>query len=99
MEQYKFKDATVSRYNGKITIFVKFDSPLSKECVHVAYYNSNDRVVDYIILPAAEGMNLDHMYVYGNDISNAAYAKIFVWDSLETLRPVSQIKRVEITSK
>lgn len=99
VEQYKFENATVSRYNGKITIFVKFDSPLSKECVHVAYYNSNDRVVDYIILPAAEGMNLDHMYVYGNDVSDAAYAKIFVWDSLETLRPVSQIKRVEITNK
>lgn len=99
VEQYKFENATVSRYNGKITIFVMSTVLCPKSACTLRYYNSNDRVVDYIILPAAEGVSLDHMYVYGNDVSDAAYAKIFVWDSLETLRPVSQIKRVEITSK
>lgn len=95
VEQFKFQDAGISTLNGKLTIFVKFDQPIDKECVHVAFYNENDRVVDYVIIPSFSS-NLDHIYLTCSDVSSATYAKVFVWDSLETLRPVSAIKKVEI---
>lgn len=88
-------DTALSVLNGKLVIYVDFDKALTNECVHMAFYNSDNRVVDYIIIPIIK--ETESIYTVTNDISSAAYAKVFVWDSLETLMPISPFEKVEIT--
>lgn len=95
VEVYVNTDTALTVLNGKLDIYVEFDKPLTNECVHVAFYNSNNVVVDYLIVPIIRDNTMNKDIVV-NDVSSAAYAKIFVWDSLDTLRPVSPIERVEI---
>ncbi len=92
-----FGDVVLQSLNGKLIIDVTFDKTLTKECLHMAFYDSNDTVVDYVVLPINRARN-DVYAVMTNGVANAKYAKIFVWDSLTTLRPVSPIKKVNITT-
>lgn len=86
--------SALNTINGKLVISVKFDTELLNECVHVAFYNSSNKVVDYMIIPITEKRN--DIYIVTNDVNSASYAKVFVWDSLETLRPVSPFEKVTI---
>lgn len=88
-----------NRINGKLVIKVDFDSALTNECVHVAFYNSSNSVVDYLVIPIVRtkaNEEIKSIYIVVNDISSASYAKVFVWDSLESCLPVSPFEKVEI---
>lgn len=88
-----------NRINGKLVIKVDFDSALTNECVHVAFYNSSNSVVDYLVIPIVrtkDNEEINSIYIVVNDISSASYAKVFVWDSLESCLPISPFEKVEI---
>ena len=88
-------DSKITVLNGKLVLDVKFDKELTYECVHIAFYNSSNKVVDYMIIPLTSTKK--DVYVVTNDVSSATYAKIFIWDSLESCLPVSKSERVTIT--
>lgn len=88
-----------NRVNGKLVIKVDFDTALTNECVHVAFYNSSNSVVDYLVIPIVKtkaNEEIKNIYIVVNDINSAAYAKVFVWDSLESCMPISPFEKVEI---
>ena len=88
-------DSNITVLNGKLVLDVKFDKELTYECVHIAFYNSANKVVDYMIIPLTSTKK--DIYVVTNDVASATYAKIFIWDSLESCMPVSKSERVSIS--
>ena len=81
--------------DNDLTFFINFNETLSSECVHIAFYNSSNKVIDYKIVPLS--IASDHAYIVTEDRPGASYVKIFVWDSLETCRPVSNVEKITIS--
>ncbi len=84
----------LQRVNGQLVIDVDFDKELTNEFVHIAFYSSSDKLVDYMVIPITEAKK--DIYVITDDTNSASYAKVFVWDSLSSCRPVSPIEKVVI---
>ena len=82
--------------DGKIIIRAKFSKNLTTECVHVAFYNLNGEVVEYMVVPLMGDSN-DNAYIVTKDIPNAVRAKLLVWDSITTAKPISDFVEIEIT--
>lgn len=75
--------------NGSLMLGVKFDQVLDGECVHMAFYNDANKVVNYYIVPVFAPLNNITLAVDADDVSSATYAKVFIWDSLDSCRPIS----------
>lgn len=84
----------LNRVDGQLVIDVNFDKELTNEFVHIAFYSSSDKLVDYMVIPITEAKK--DIYVITDDTNSASYAKVFVWDSLSSCRPVSPIEKVVI---
>ncbi len=83
-------------YNGSLVLGVKFDQTLNGECVHIAFYNDANQVVNYYIVPVFCAMDNITFVTDSDDIATATYAKVFIWDSLDSCRPVSAPETVSL---
>ncbi|MBO5370201.1 MAG: leucine-rich repeat domain-containing protein, partial [Clostridia bacterium] len=79
---------------GNIVIKAKTDKLITDQHLHVALYSSSSKLVDYILVPMDEAF--DRVNVVFKDNSEAAYAKVFLWETLTSLAPVTQAVSVEI---
>ncbi|MBQ8526693.1 MAG: leucine-rich repeat domain-containing protein [Clostridia bacterium] len=82
--------------NGYLLLKIKFDQPLDGECVHAALYDANGKVVNYFIFPVSGGINYMGIPIDIDYIFNATYAKVFIWDSMESCMPVSPAETIEL---
>lgn len=82
--------------NGSLILGVKFDSKLNGECVHIAFYDNSNQIVNYYIVPIFGEMDNINFAIDDDRIKTATKAKVFIWDSLDTCRPVSAPETVEL---
>lgn len=93
---YVSTNTHVMRNSHGFTLGAKFDQELNGECVHAAFYDVNGNVVNYIIFPIFGTMDNINMYVSDRDVSTAKYAKIFIWDSIDSCQPISEPETVQL---
>lgn len=96
VDLYVSTNTHVMRNNNGFTLGAKFDQELNGECVHAAFYDVNGNVVNYIIFPIFGTMDNINMYVSDRDVSTAKYAKIFIWDSIDSCQPISAPETVQL---
>ena len=89
-------NTNVIRNNYGFTLGVKFDQKLNGECVHAAFYDSDDKVVNYIIFPVFTTMDNINMFISHQEVPTATYAKVFIWDSIESCQPISAPETVAL---
>lgn len=82
--------------NGSLILGVKFDSKLNGECVHIAFYDNANQVVNYYIVPIFGEMDNINFAIDDDRIKTATRAKVFIWDSLDSCRPISAPETVEL---
>ena len=84
--------------NGSLMVTVAMDEPLRGECIHMAFYNDADEVVNYYIAPTLTSKSVNAMSVPipASSIGSATYLKVFIWDSLKTCKPVSPAEKIVI---
>ncbi|MBQ8636822.1 MAG: leucine-rich repeat domain-containing protein, partial [Clostridia bacterium] len=85
--------ATVTQ--GKIVLFIDADTAVVDECLHAAIYSADNELVDYMIIPPIN--SYQNIAVVFRDNADAAYAKVFVWDSAESMNPLATAEKVNIT--
>ncbi len=96
LEKYTI-DADASLVNGKIVIDITTNKPVTDQALHVALYNDATKLVDYIVVPLNKTYN--SFNVVFKDEQNSSFAKVFLWDGLESMTPVAQAKTVTIKNK
>ncbi|MBQ7900702.1 MAG: leucine-rich repeat protein [Clostridia bacterium] len=89
-------NSSAAFYNGSLVLGVKFGQTLDGECVHIAFYNDANQVVNYYIVPVFGKMDNINFAIDADDIASATYAKVFIWDSLESCMPVSSPEVVNL---
>lgn len=82
--------------NGSLILGVKFDTKLNGECVHIAFYDNSNQVVNYYIVPIFGEMDNINFAIDDDRIKTATRAKVFIWDGLDTCRPISAPETVEL---
>ncbi len=87
-------NASASLVNGKIVIDITTNKPVTDKALHVALYNDASKLVDYIIVPLAK--EYCSFNVVFRDEQNSSFAKVFLWDGLESMTPITQAERVTI---
>ena len=80
--------------NNKVVVNVKVSDKVKDKHLHIALYDSNNKQVDYIIVPTYEGF--DEINVVFADNKSAKSAKLFLWESLTSLTPISASVETEI---
>ncbi len=80
--------------DNKIIINVKISDKVKDKHLHVVLYDENKIIVDYIIVPTYDAF--DEINVVFNDHKTAKTAKIFLWESLTSLTPISSTFETEI---
>ncbi len=91
--------STAMLANGFLSVTVVMDEPISGECIHVAFYNSNDEIVNYCIAPTptSKTVNAIDIQIPASNVGSATYLKVFIWDGLKTCKPVSPAEKIIIT--
>ncbi len=87
--------STISQLNEKLVHYINFNKELCGELVHIAFYNSSNQIEDYIIVPILSPTPV--VYLVTDNKKDSQYAKIMVWDSLDNLKPVSDVETVQIS--
>ncbi|MGN0181578.1 MAG: hypothetical protein ACI4DP_04085 [Candidatus Ornithomonoglobus sp.] len=87
-------DSSASRINGNIVLTVSSNADISSKVLHAALYDNNNNLIDYIIVPAKISSNF--AYIIFDDNIKAAYAKVFLWDSLSSITPLVNSETVKI---
>ena len=80
--------------NGSLILGVKFDTKLNGECVHIAFYDNSNQIVNYYIVPIFGEMDNINFAIDDDRIKTATRAKVFIWDGLDTCRPISAPEEV-----
>lgn len=80
--------------NNKIIINVKVSDKVKDKHLHVVLYDENKIQTDYMIVPTYDAF--DEINVVFNDHKTAKTAKIFLWESLTSLTPISSTFETEI---
>ena len=81
--------------NGKIVIKAATDKLITDQHLHIALFNDESELVDYIIVSMDE--EFDSVNVVFKDEFNSTLAKVFLWDGLESMAPVAEAKSVAIS--
>lgn len=91
--------STAMLANGNLMVTVTMDTPISGECIHMAFYNSSDEVVNYYIAPTLTSKTVNAMSIPipASSVGSATYLKVFIWDGLKTCKPVSPAEKIVIT--
>ncbi|MBQ7793561.1 MAG: leucine-rich repeat domain-containing protein, partial [Clostridia bacterium] len=79
---------------GNIILSIDADATVLDKCMHAALYNSQATLIDYTIIPLLDSD--ENISVKFKDNQSAAYAKVFVWDSIESMTPISVAEEVKI---
>ena len=83
------------RVLNDIVIDTTADIDLSDKLLHVALYTSDGILTDYAIVPTKNSKNnVFEVLFKGNP--TAAYAKVFIWDSLSTMIPSANSEMIYI---
>ncbi len=81
---------------GHIVFFVKSANSVSDKMLHIALYNKDDILLDYIIVPTKDVWT--HTNVVFSENKEAEYAKVFLWNTKEAIEPVSKAETVVLKS-
>ncbi len=84
--------------NGQLSVTVAVDEPIKGEYIHMAFFNDKDEVVNYIVTPTPTGTATNSVSISVDEerVGDAAYLKVFIWDSLKTCKPVSPAEKITI---
>ena len=85
--------ATANVVNDHIVLFVKSKQEISTQVLHIALYSEVGQMLDYIIVPTVEPFTTTN--VVFDDNAAVKTAKVFLWDSLTTVTPITDA--VEVT--
>ncbi|MDD6484900.1 MAG: C1 family peptidase [Clostridiales bacterium] len=87
-------DATAARVDNKVVITANIPDDEITKTVHAAIYNSSGELVDYIAVPAVfTNSTVNIVFNYTGDMSTA---KVFLWNTLETMTPITAAIPVKI---
>ncbi|MCL2838963.1 MAG: hypothetical protein FWE04_07900 [Oscillospiraceae bacterium] len=86
--------STAQVVNGNIVLDVQVSTQITSEALHVAVYDESDRLLNHIIIPVTRPLR--SFYAVFDDMPNASYAKVFLWNSFETMTPITGAERVDI---
>ncbi|MBE7059643.1 MAG: leucine-rich repeat domain-containing protein [Ruminococcaceae bacterium] len=84
----------VARIANNIVIDTTADIDLSDKILHIALYTADGTLADYIIVPTKSSQN--NAYVVFKDNSKVSYAKIFIWNSLQAMMPLSDAETIYV---
>lgn len=80
--------------NGNVVFFVKANEQITTEMLHIALYSETNQMIDYIIVPTIEPFAYTNI-VFKDD-KTIKYAKVFLWEEMQSLTPLLGAIRVEI---
>jgi len=60
---------------------------MTTQALHAAVFDSDSNFLRHIVIPVTRPRR--DFYVVFADIPNAHYIRVFMWDSLETMDPIS----------
>lgn len=83
-----------TRVGSNIIVATEADERITNKVLHIAIYNSQDALIDYMVVPTS--ISDKTAYTVFKNNPNAAYAKMFVWDSLTNMIPEEKAERVDI---
>ena len=86
--------STAQMVNGRVVLDVQTSVHLTSQFVHAAIFDSENRQIDHIVVPVTRPLR--NFYVVFNEIPNASYARVFIWDSPEIMEPLSDAEKVPI---
>lgn len=86
--------STAKRSNGVIVLNTDINQDISKKLLHIALYNAEGVLLDYMMIPTTKSNN--NAYVVFKDNPNASYAKVFVWNSAVSMKPEANAEKVLI---
>ncbi len=87
-------DSTITAVDGKLVVDTKITDISDAYVLHIALYDANDRLCDYIMIP--NNRQLKDVFAVFRDDQNAAYAKIFTWSETSVVSPVALNETVSI---
>ena len=100
--QFFYKDivrpitvSTASVSGEHIVIDTKITDVADTYVLHIALYDADGRLCDYMMLP--NDRLLKDVFAVFADNDTASYAKIFVWDVLNVIEPTADCETVLIT--
>ena len=67
---------------------------VNNKFLSVVLYNNDEKLIDIICVPMPVSFD-DINFVFKND-SSAVYAKVFLWDSKEALKPLTCTEMLDI---
>jgi len=86
--------STAQVVNGNIVLDVQTSIQITSQALHAAIYDESDRLLNHIIIPVTRPLR--SFYAVFDDMPSASYAKVFLWDSFETMTPITGAERVDI---
>ena len=87
-------ESSISVVNGKLVIDTKITDANDDRIVHIALYGENNKLCGYLIVP--NGRELKDVFVVYPDNGEAKFAKVFTWDSIDTMIPVAECETLTI---
>ena len=86
------------RINNTIVLKVSTDIDIPDDnLIHVALYDSNSHLIDYILVPIIEeSQSINSFYVVFKDNIDADYLKVFIWK--DSMDPLSIADKVPIST-
>ena len=86
--------STISAVENKLVLDTKISDTSDTYVLHIALYDSADRLCDYVIIPNSR--QLKDVFAVFDDDKNAEYAKIFTWSAQNVVEPVAVNETVTI---
>lgn len=84
-----------SRVGNHIVMTTSATIDMSQKVLHIAVYDADSALIDYMMVPTAAFHDL--AYVVFKDNPSASYAKVFVWNSADTMEPTAEAETVQIS--
>ena len=88
-------NGSIRSVDNTLIVNVELNAMVIDERLHIALYSENGQLVDYIIVPSDKPF--DSMNVVFKNVSNPAYAKIFLWSGAASMKPIVGTKIIYIT--